>query len=224
MRSYTVAARTSPLSRAQVDEVERELRRAYGTYALQRLFVTSHGDLDRTRSLRDLPPSDFFTREVDWLVQEGLADFSVHSAKDLPPEPMEGMCVVGLTQGLDSRDAIVLRQGLDHLQPGAVIGTSSARRDQAVRQLQPEIIIKDLRGTIEKRLARLQIDCDGVVIAECALQRLGLGHLPRLFLPGPSARGQGQLALCALETRDDVRELLAPIVYEAWLPAAEVVL
>ena len=212
MRSYTVAARASPLSQAQVMEVEYLLRQVHHhTFSLRRVFQKTYGDFDRKTSLRTLPVSDFFTREVDLLVQQREADFAVHSAKDLPGQVPEQLIVVGMTQGLDPRDVVVLRQGLTQLFPGAKIGTSSPRRDVAVRVLEPAVEICDLRGTIQERLQRLEEDLDGVVMAECALLRLGLAHLPRLYLKRDAALHQGRLAITARVDRPDLISWLRPV-------------
>ena len=193
--SIAVAARSSALSRAQVREVEWLLQHVNPLITLQPIWLEAYGDLDPLTSLRDLPPSDFFTREIDGLVQCGEARLAVHSAKDLPPTLPDGLLLAGLTPCLDARDSLVLREGLLDLPTGAIVATSSTRRDEQVRQRYPEVQIVDLRGPIHERLERLKRDCDAVVVAECALMRLGLCHLPRIFLEGPTAEHQGQLAL-----------------------------
>ncbi len=202
-RSITVAARSSPLSRAQVREVEVLLQRFDPRISLNPIWLDAYGDRDQVTSLRDLPPSDFFTRDIDACVQCHQARLAIHSAKDLPPECPEGLVVAGLTPCLDPRDALVLREGLGKLPDLAVVATSSPRRDDQVRSQFPHVQIVDLRGTIHARLNRLHLDCHAVVVAECALIRLGLTQMPRIYLEGPTAERQGQLALvCHRQDRE----------------------
>ncbi|MCB1118037.1 MAG: hydroxymethylbilane synthase [Chlamydiia bacterium] len=184
------AARSSNLARVQVREIEQELG-----LVLQPIFVETHGDLDLKTSLRALDKTDFFTREVDALVLSGEADLAIHSAKDLPEPLPEGLKCVYLSKGVDSRDALVMREGMN-LDDVSIVGTSSERRDRAVREMKPDVVCKDIRGTIEARLEQLLAGCyDAVVIAEAALIRLELTHLNRLYLPGDTAHLQGKLAV-----------------------------
>ena len=134
----------------------------------------------------------------------------IHSAKDLPDPMPVGLCIAAITQGVDPRDVLVLREGetLWGLESGAWIATSSERREEAVRSLRADLCFKDLRGTIAERLRLLETRAaDGVVIAEAALIRLHLTHLNRLYLPGPTVEGQGKLAIVCREEDTEMRQL-----------------
>ncbi len=156
-------------------------------------YYETVGDRDRATSLRDLGRTDFFTRELDQALLSGEIDLAVHSAKDLPDPLPDGLEVAMLTEGVDPADALVFNQPI---RPGALIATSSARREEAVRQLFPEVRFCDVRGTIEERLALLDRgEVQGVVIAEAALIRLGLTARRRVRLPGETAPLQGRLAI-----------------------------
>jgi hydroxymethylbilane synthase len=195
LSSISVAARTSPLSRAQVKEVEAELG-----IALEPIYIESYGDLDRKTSLRDLGKTDFFTCQIDEAVLEGRARIAIHSAKDLPETLPPGLALIAITKGVDPSDSIVIK---DELPFGSKVGTSSKRREDNLLNWRPDIQCVDIRGTIHERLALLS-SLDGVIIAEAALIRLGLTHLNRIPLPGPAAPLQGQLAVVA---RADDREI-----------------
>ena len=186
-----IGARSSPLSRAQVEEIQLEFGLQF-----EPVWVETTGDLDRTTSLRSLEKNDFFTRELDQMLLDGKIDAAIHSAKDLPDPLPKGLKIALLTQGLDPRDSLVIKR-----EPIQVVATSSVRREEAVRQLFPDCRFIDLRGTIQERL---EIDADGVVIAEAALIRLKLTHLKRIFLPGPTVPGQGKLAIVCRENEDFV--------------------
>lgn len=177
-----VGARSSPLSRAQVEEIKREFGLDFNV-----VWVTTTGDRDKTTSLRGLEKTDFFTRELDQMLLSGQIDAAIHSAKDLPDPLPEGLTIAALSKGVDPRDSLVIKK-----EPVRVVATSSQRREEAVRLLYPDCKFIDIRGTIEERLNK---DVDGVVIAEAALIRLKLTHLKRLFLMGPTAPMQGKLAI-----------------------------
>ncbi|MBU6383978.1 MAG: hydroxymethylbilane synthase [Verrucomicrobia bacterium] len=177
-----IGARASPLSRAQVEEIRSE----FGLNC-EVVWVTTTGDLDQTTSLRNLGKTDFFTRELDEMLLQGRIDAAVHSAKDLPDPLPQGLKIAALSKGLDPRDSLVIKK-----EPIELVATSSVRREEAVRQLFPHCQFVDLRGPIHERLAQ---NVDGVVVAEAALIRLGLGHLLRIFLPGETAPLQGKLAI-----------------------------
>lgn len=212
--SIQVAARDSPLSRAQVNEVLLEVKRVQCQIEFIPTFVLTTGDLDQMTSLRELGKTDFFTKEVDNLILTGKCHIAIHSAKDLPEPLPTGLMLIALTKGIDSSDSLVLRnkETLETLPSGAIIATSSERREESVKQLRPDFTFKDLRGTIHQRLAKLDTkEVDGVVIAEAALIRLGLTNLNRITLPGPTAPFQGQLAIIAKEEDEEMRNLFKPL-------------
>lgn len=204
-----VGARSSPLSRRQVEEVFEALKIPYKAH-----FLESTGDLDQKTSLRTLDKTDFFTREIDQMVLKGECRVGVHSAKDLPEPIPLGLKIIAITQGIDPSDSLVLREfdTLASLKTGSVIATSSVRREEAVRLLRADLSFKDLRGTIHKRLELLETgEADGVVVAEAALLRLNLAHLNRVRLPGPTTPLQGQLAIVAKEDDQEMAQLFSPL-------------
>lgn len=209
MDEILVGARASPLSRAQFQELERLLP----SLSFRPLFVETTGDLDQKTSLRTLDKTDFFTKEIDALLLSGACRIAVHSAKDLPDPLPKGIHMAALTRGVDSSDSLVLHPGqsLETLKANPLIATSSAKRELAVSALLPQAQFCDIRGTIGKRLEKLQSgSIDGIVIAEAALIRLGLTHLNRIKLPGTSTQLQGQLAILARTNDQPMQELFAP--------------
>jgi hydroxymethylbilane synthase len=198
-----IGARPSPLSRAQVEEVLRAWGDPKPDYELH--WVHTVGDMDKASTLRTREQTDFFTRELDALLLSGAIDLAIHSAKDLPVPLPTGLALAVLTDGVDPADSLVYaaRTPSTELLPSSpLIATSSLRREEAVRRLFPAARFVDLRGWIEERLAVLERgEVDGVVVAEAALIRLGLTHLPRLLLPGETAPLQGKLALICREEK-----------------------
>lgn len=188
-----VGARGSALSKKQVEEVMGELGVEY-----EAVWIETRGDRDKTSSLGPMEKTDFFTREVDEQVLKGECDVGIHSAKDLPEPLPKGLKIFALTKGLASYDSLVMHQGqkFEKLKRGAVIGSSSKRRDRVVRGLKPDLKCIEVRGTIEERLEKLDRgEVDGLVVAEAALIRLGLKERNRIELPGPVAPLQGKLAI-----------------------------
>ena len=200
-------ARSSPLSKAQFEEVVRELSLHHPELILEPIWAMSPGDRDKTTSLQRLGKCDFFTRDLDEMLLSGQIRIAIHSAKDLPEPLAKGLAIVALTKGVDPRDSLVMRPGTA-LEAGFKIATSSVRREEAVSKLCPGLSFTDLRGTIGERLARLEGgEVDGVVIAEAALIRLKLTHLNRIYLNG-AVPLQGRLAVAACSGDAEIERLL----------------
>ncbi|MBX9924248.1 MAG: hydroxymethylbilane synthase [Rhabdochlamydiaceae bacterium] len=208
-KEIVVGARSSPLSQVQVDEVYALLQNYYPEVTFVKKWFQTQGDLDQSTSLVSMEKTDFFTKEVDQAVLQGVCRIGIHSAKDLP-EPMPlGLTVVACTQGVDPSDVLVLRDGetWENLPLGAKIGTSSLRRERNIYALRSDFICMDIRGTIEKRLSLLDAGtCDGLVIAKAALLRLRLER--NMFpLEGEISPMQGRLAIVAKTSDVEMQEL-----------------
>lgn len=206
----TVGARSSPLSQAQVAEVLYHLHKFHPHVHFNPRYMKSTGDCDKLTSLRSMGKTDFFTKEIDQLVLTGHCRIGIHSAKDLPEPLPIGLKLVALTCGVDPSDSLVLRQNetLLSLKSGALIATSSERREDAVKALRADLAFCDLRGTIHERLQFLEAgQADGVVVAEAALLRLGLTHLNRIKVPGDTVPLQGKLAILAQDADAEMETL-----------------
>jgi len=194
-----VGARGSKLSQAQVWEVAKH----YPHVHFIPVWITTRGDRDKTTSLRTLDKTDFFTREVDELLLSGECRIAIHSAKDLPDPLQEGLELIGLTRGVDPADALVYNT----LAEGAVIGTSSKRREENLLRWRPDFKCVDIRGTVDERLAMLDRgEIDGVVMAEAALIRLQIDR-PRIRLQGETVPLQGKLAIIARANDREMQHL-----------------
>lgn len=208
--SLKVGARASKLSQMQVEEVLQEIRKLYPEIMFELLLVKTTGDLDQKTSLRALEKTDFFTKEIDALLLSGECRLAIHSAKDLPDPLPQGLVLAALTQGVDPSDTLVVREL--PLKRGARIGTSSARREERLRELSFDLECIDIRGTIEQRLQLLDSGAiEGVVMAEAALIRLGLTERLRIPLPGPVAPLQGQLAIIVRSEDHEMKEIFSVI-------------
>ncbi len=208
MTQFKVVARCSPLSQIQVQEVV-QLR---PDLELDIDMMPTLGDHDKASSLRDPVVSDFFTRELDEAILKGYADIAIHSAKDLPVPLHPDLRVVALLPCYEASDSLVSRGNLSlvELSSGACVATSSKHRQQAIADLRDDLNYRDIRGTIEDRIA--QIDeglADAVVVATCALQRLGLQDRIAEVLPIETWPLQGHLAIVAHRDRPDLVKLWA---------------
>lgn len=194
-KTLIYATRKSRLATTQTEEAVALVRRLLppGT-ELERALIETIGDRDLKTSLSDPSiPDDFFTRDLDEAMLAGKADFGVHSAKDLPRRLRDGITVAAYLPALDIRDALVVRAGVENVR---VIGTSSPKREVEIRRRFPGCELKALRGTIDGRLEQLDRgDYDAIIVAACALQRLGLADRISEFLPYDPAPQQGRLAI-----------------------------
>jgi len=179
--------------------------------ACEVIALETWGDKNKQVSLLDHPPQDIFTRELDQALLAGEGDIAVHSAKDLPDPLPEGIEVVALLSAADSSDCLVSRNRLplDALPAGSVVGASSALRQAQLKQQRPDLLCRDLRGTIEERIAKIQSgDLDAVIVATCAMKRLGRENEIAEILPFQTHPLQGVLAVTAKAGRRDLAPLL----------------
>jgi len=211
MATIRVGARASPLSLVQVEEVLHELPHDID---FDLITIQTIGDKQQDVSLRGLEKTDFFTRELDNMLLTNQCDIAIHSAKDLPDPIRDGLTIAAITRGVASFDSLVLKpeETIDTLPSGAVIATSSERREEAVRLLRHDLSFCDLRGTIEQRLKQLNDGkVDGVVLAEAALIRLKLTHLNRVKLPGDTTPLQGKLAILTRTNHQEMVQIFSPL-------------
>ena len=201
-----VISRQSPLALLQVKEVFVFFPEI--NYDLIKL--ESFGDKNKQISLLNNPPADIFTRELDEALLSNEADIAIHSAKDLPYPIPEGIEVIALFDAFDQTDSLVSRQNLTlrNLPTGARIGTSSPTRKKELLSIRPDVEVVSIRGTIEERIA--QVDSgyiDALIVATCALKRLGLEQRIAEVLPFETHPLQGNLAIVARENRNDLKAL-----------------
>ena len=212
-KTLNLATRGSQLALVQVEEALPVLKRCLPEFSFEVLLCGTPGDrdLDIPLSHQEVP-DDFFTRDLDQAILEGKADLAVHSAKDLPADMPEGLTVAALLPAQDIRDAIVFRSGWEAGKPPRTIGTSSPRRADYIRDLYPEAEARPIRGAIPSRMDQLDRgDFDALIVAACALHRLGLAERIGEYLPYDPAPQQGRLAIVTRTEREDLRAALRAI-------------
>lgn len=221
-----IATRQSPLALWQAGYVRNALRRYHPHLQVELLPLVTRGDIMLDIPLAKVGGKRLFIKELERALLEDRADIAVHSMKDVTlsfPDDL-GLCVV--CERDDPRDAFVSQHyaNLDALPLGAIIGTSSLRRQCQLRERRPDLQIRDLRGNVGTRLAKLdQGDFDAVILAVTGLKRLGLEDRIRYAInPADSLPAVGQGAV-GIECRlDDVRTLALLTPLHHWKTALRV--
>lgn len=209
-KTYRVGTRKSALALKQAEEVLGRLRKARPAIEADIVGIDTYGDKDRTTPISEIEGTDFFTAEIEDALIRREIDFAVHSAKDVSDVIPAALCIAAITESIDPYDALVSRGGLrlDKLPLGAKIGTSSARRKAGLKAYRSDFEIVNIRGTIEERLQLLDHDLTAVVIAACALVRLGLEERISQRIPFEILRPHPLQGMLAIETRKDNFELI----------------
>ncbi|QEA14009.1 hydroxymethylbilane synthase [Comamonas flocculans] len=220
--SLTIATRESQLALWQARHVQALLQ-ARG-HVVRLLGMTTRGDQILDRALSKVGGKGLFIKELEVALEEGRADLAVHSLKDVPMQLPPGFALACVMAREDPRDAFVSPRhaSLQELPPGAVVGTSSLRRQVLLHALRPDLRIEPLRGNVNTRLRKLdEGQYAAIVLAAAGLKRLGLaGRIRATFEPAEMlpAAGQGALAIEVRSERSDVLAALAPLADErTWL-------
>jgi len=213
-----IATRASRLALWQAEHVRDRLRTLYPACAVELLTLTTRGDQILDRTLSKVGGKGLFVKELENALLDGRADLAVHSLKDVPVDLQAPFELCAILDRADPRDAFVSNRyaSLADLPAGAVVGTSSLRRESQIRARFPELVVKPLRGNLDTRLGKLDKgEYDAIVLAAAGLERLGLATRIRSLLdPADSlpAAGQGALGIEIRNDRDDMRAWLAPLI------------
>lgn len=216
-----IATRKSELALWQARHAADRLRGLPGVTAVDLVPLSTRGDRILDRELADIGGKGLFIKELEAALQEGAADIAVHSMKDVPAEMPAGFRIGAVLERGNPFDALVSTQArtLASLPRGAVVGSSSLRRQAQLRALRPDIEVRPLRGNVNTRLGKLDNgEFDAIVLACAGLQRLGLGQriseefAPDRMLPASS---QGVIGIECASGRHDLDELLALVNHPA---------
>ena len=212
-----IATRKSELALWQANHVAARLRELPAVGRVELVPLTTRGDRALDRSLAEIGGKGLFIKELEVAMQAGRADIAVHSMKDVPADMPEGFTIAAVLERGNPFDTLVTAdgRGLDDLAQGAVIGSSSLRRQAQLKALRPDLVTQPLRGNVNTRLRRLDGgEYDALVLACAGLERLGLAHrigerfTPERLLP---ANAQGVIGIECLEHRTELRELLGAL-------------
>ena len=211
-----VGSRGSKLALIQAESVVAEIRKINPRVKVGISKIVTGGDRDRHTQLDHLEGIGVFVKELEEALLSGRIDLAVHSLKDMPTEIPDGLCLLAVTERLDSRDVLISRaRRLDELPSGARMGTGSLRRAVQLSQYRPDLETCGIRGNVDTRLRKVASgEFDGVILAAAAMLRLGWWDkisecLPlEHFIP---AVGQGALALEIRLGDEETAELISSL-------------
>ena len=212
-----IATRKSALALWQTEHVAARLRVLHPGLTVEFVPLSTRGDEVLDRSLSTIGGKGLFLKELEVAMLDGVADCAVHSLKDVPMEMPEGFSLSVITARETPFDAFVSNKyaGLEALPVGAVVGTSSLRREAILRAKYPFLKIEPLRGNLDTRLRKLdEGQYDAIILAAAGLIRLGLKERIRMLLtPEQSlpAPGQGALGIEIPAGRDELAAWVAPL-------------
>ncbi|MBK0093766.1 hydroxymethylbilane synthase [Erwinia sp. S59] len=208
---FRIATRQSPLALWQAQYVQQRLMAAHPGVQVELVPMVTKGDIILDTPLAKVGGKGLFVKELELAMLENRADLAVHSMKDVPVEFPEGLGLVTICEREDPRDAFVsnLYNSIDELPQGAIVGTSSLRRQCQLSARRPDLIIRSLRGNVGTRLGKLDAgEYDAIILAAAGLKRLNLDDRIRQAMPAEislPAVGQGAVGI---ECRLDDHELI----------------
>ena len=212
-----VGTRGSRLALAQTDSVVKALRNKNPGVRLEQVTIKTAGDSDRTSPLDRTETAGFFTKQIEIELLEGRIDIAVHSAKDLPSEPAEGLVIAAVPPRGPVEDVWISRDGkkLREVGSGSNVGTGSPRRRGMLLYMRPDLTVNPIRGNVETRINKLRSgECDAIILARAGIVRIGLeGSITEVFSVGDflPAPGQGTLAIQARSDDTATRRVVESI-------------
>jgi hydroxymethylbilane synthase len=215
MKTLRIATRKSPLALWQAEYVKANLLKHHPHLIIELVTFTTQGDKILDVPLAKIGGKGLFVKELESAMLAGEADLAVHSMKDVPMEYPEGLAITTICEREDPTDAFVSNNfaTFDDLPQGAIVGTSSLRRQCQLRALRPDLVIRDLRGNVGTRLGRLDNnEYDAIILASAGLKRLGLEtRLRQQLTQLLPAVGQGAVGIETRINDTELHKLLAPL-------------
>jgi hydroxymethylbilane synthase len=212
-----IASRESRLAMWQAEHLRDCLKKLYPECDIQILGMTTRGDQILDRALSKVGGKGLFVKELEAALEDGRADLAVHSLKDVPMVMPDGFDLSCVMTREDARDAFVSNDyaSLEDLPKGAIVGTSSLRRESVLRAKFPYLEIQPLRGNLDTRMGKLDRgEYQAIILAAAGLKRLGLENRIKAFLPYDPytpAAGQGALGIETLIKHPNIKRWLAPL-------------
>lgn len=216
-KRLVIASRESRLAMWQAEHLRNWLKKLYPECDVQILGMTTRGDQILDKALSKVGGKGLFVKELEAALEDGRADLAVHSLKDVPmimPEGFDLSCVMARE---DARDAFISNDyaSLEDLPNGAVVGTSSLRRESVLRAHFPHLKIEPLRGNLDTRMGKLDRgEYQAIILAAAGLKRLGLESRIKTLLPYDPytpAAGQGALGIETLSSHPNIKQWLTPL-------------
>lgn len=221
MNTLRIATRKSALALWQAEYVKAELLRHHPDLTVELVPMSTQGDKILDTPLAKIGGKGLFVKELEQAMLDGRADIAVHSMKDVPVEFPAGLMLHTICPRENPQDAFVSNQfsSLEQLPAGAVVGTSSLRRQCQIKALRPDLTVRDLRGNVNTRLAKLDNgEFAAIILAAAGLIRLGFENRIASLLPvdiSLPANGQGAVGIECRSDDSAVQQLLAPLEHPA---------
>jgi hydroxymethylbilane synthase len=215
MKNIVIGTRGSILALAQAEEIKRIIEKE--NYICEIRVITTTGDMRLDIVSGNGILKEMFVKEIEEELLEGKIDIAVHSLKDVPSYLPKGLKIGAVPLREDCRDTIVVRKGLKYEEIGAgkVIGTSSIRRKAEIETFIKGCIVKEIRGNIHTRLAKLDLgEYDALILAAAGLKRAKLENRVSKYLEineMTSAPGQGAIAVEIRENDTYIDKLMEKI-------------
>ena len=212
-----IASRESALAMWQAEHIRDRLRALYPQTDVSILGMTTQGDQILDVSLSKIGGKGLFVKELETALEDGRADFAVHSLKDVPMVLPEAFVLAAIGEREDPHDAFISNdyENLAALPAGSVVGTSSLRRESQLRARFPHLKIEPLRGNVQTRLRKLDEGLyAAIILAAAGLKRLGLSSRIRAIISSEDslpAVGQWALGIECCSNRSDVIAMLQPL-------------
>jgi hydroxymethylbilane synthase len=217
MTTVRIATRKSALALWQAEYVKTQLEHFHQDITVELVPMTTKGDIILDTPLAKIGGKGLFVKELEVAMLEDRADIAVHSMKDVPVDFPDGLGLEVICPREDPRDAFVSNTyaNLSDLPQGAIVGTSSLRRQCQLKAQRPDLDIRDLRGNVNTRLKKLdEGQYDAIILAAAGLIRLKMAERiaqtiePEEMLP---ANGQGAVGIECRLNDDTIKALLAPL-------------
>lgn len=210
MSVITIGTRQSPLALIQSESVARSIIASSGV-DVRLEQITTKGDKMLDVPLAKIGGKGLFTKEIETRLLDREIDIAVHSLKDMPTELPDGLTIGALTEREEPRDAFVSEKfaRFEDVPSGAVIGTSSLRRRAQILAARPDVTVRDLRGNVGTRLAKLDAgEFDAIILAAAGLKRLEMYGRIREMLSIEISLPASCQGVMAVECRSDDERIL----------------
>ena len=211
---FIIGTRGSKLALTQAEYVRMCLLEKFPEHTFELKIIKTKGDVILDKPLNKIGDKGVFVREIEEQLLSGEIQIGVHSMKDMPSIPAEGLMFTKAWKREDNRDVLILREAgsVEKLPQGAVIGTGSARRALQLRKLRDDIKVVGIRGNVDTRIRKMHEEkLDGIVLAAAGLKRLSMENVITEYLdidrmvPAPA---QGVLALEIKYGNKELEEML----------------
>lgn len=217
VQTLRIATRKSPLAMWQAEHIKARLLALHPELQIELVTFTTQGDKILDTPLAKIGGKGLFVKELEAAMLDGRADIAVHSMKDVPMEFPQGLELGVICDRENPQDAFVSNQykNLDELPQGAIVGTSSLRRQCQIQQLRPDLQIKSLRGNVQTRLGKLDAgEFDAIILAAAGLLRMELEDRLTSYMDVTQslpAGGQGALGIEWRTGDSAIHELVKPL-------------